>query len=43
MQTLLGAAGVSSSWLTFVYGALLVTGVVVGAKLLTLRPKGAYA
>ncbi len=43
MQTLLGAAGVSSSWLNFVYGAMLVAGVVVGAKLLTLRPKGAVA
>jgi ribose transport system permease protein len=41
MQTLLGAAGVSSSWLNFVYGAMLVAGVVVGAKLLTLRPRGA--
>jgi ribose transport system permease protein len=43
MQTLLGAAGVSSSWLNFVYGAMLVAGVVVGAKLLTLRPRGAAA
>jgi ribose transport system permease protein len=43
MQTLLGALGVSSSWLNFCYGALLVTGVVVGAKLLTLRPRGATA
>src|SRR4051794_20433190 len=40
MQTLLGALSVSSSWLNFVYGALLVVGVVVGAKLLTLRPRG---
>src|SRR3954454_17731965 len=43
MQTLLGALSVSSSWLNFVYGALLVVGVVVGAKLLTLRPRGAMA
>jgi ribose transport system permease protein len=43
MQTLLGAVGVSSSWLNFVYGAMLVAGVVVGAKLLTLRPRGAAA
>jgi ribose transport system permease protein len=43
MQTLLGALSVSSSWLNFVYGALLVVGVVVGAKLLTLRPRGATA
>jgi ribose transport system permease protein len=43
MQTLLGAVGVSSSWLNFVYGALLVTGVVVGAKLLALKPRGATA
>lgn len=39
MQTLLGALGVSSSWLNFVYGALLVTGVVVGAQMLTLKPR----
>ncbi|HVI17741.1 MAG TPA: hypothetical protein VM712_05160, partial [Gaiellales bacterium] len=43
MQTLLGALEVSSAWLTFVYGCLLVAGVVVGAKLLTLRPRGATA
>jgi ribose transport system permease protein len=43
MQTLLGAVGVSSSWLNFVYGAMLVSGVVVGAKLLTLKPRGAVA
>ena len=43
MQTLLGALEVSSAWLTFVYGCLLVAGVVVGAKLLTLRPRGAMA
>ena len=41
MQTLLGALSVSSSWLTFVYGALLVVGVVVGANLLTLKPREA--
>ena len=40
MQTLLGALEVSSAWLNFVYGCLLVAGVVVGAKLLTLRPRG---
>ena len=39
MQTLLGALSVSTSWLTFVYGALLVVGVVVGAKLLTIKPR----
>ena len=39
MQTLLGALEVSSAWLNFVYGCLLVAGVVVGAKLLTLRPQ----
>jgi ribose transport system permease protein len=43
MQTLLSALGVSSSWLNFVYGAMLVSGVVIGAKLLTLRPKAAAA
>ena len=43
MQTLLSALGVSSSWLQFVYGVMLVAGVVVGAKLLTLRPRGATA
>jgi ribose transport system permease protein len=43
MQTLLSAVGVSPSWLQFVYGAMLVSGVVVGAKLLTLKPKGAHA
>jgi ribose transport system permease protein len=43
MQTLLSAVGVSSSWLEFVYGVMLVAGVVVGAKLLTLRPAGAPA
>jgi len=43
MQTLLSAVGVSSSWLEFVYGIMLVAGVVVGAKLLTLRPSGATA
>ena len=43
MQTLLSAIGVSSSWLEFVYGVMLVAGVVVGAKLLTLRPRGATA
>ena len=43
MQTLLGAVGVSSSWLNFVYGALLVTGVVVGAQMLTLRPRSVAA
>ncbi|WCB93298.1 Ribose import permease protein RbsC [Baekduia alba] len=43
MQTLLGAVGVSSSWLTFVYGALLVTGVVIGAQMLTLKPRSAQA
>src|SRR3954467_2275368 len=43
MQTLLSALGVSSSWLQFVYGVMLVTGVVIGAKLLTLKPKGATA
>ncbi|MFL5847055.1 MAG: ABC transporter permease [Solirubrobacteraceae bacterium] len=41
MQTLLGALGVSSSWLNFVYGAMLVSGVVVGAKLLTLKSRTA--
>jgi ribose transport system permease protein len=41
MQTLLGALSVSSSWLTFVYGALLVVGVVVGANLLTFKPREA--
>ena len=40
VQTFLGAIGVSFSWMNFVYGAMLVTGVVVGAKLLTLKPKG---
>lgn len=39
MQTLLGALSISSSWLNFVYGVMLVAGVVVGAKLLTLKPK----
>jgi ribose transport system permease protein len=43
MQTLLGALDVSSAWLNFVYGCLLVAGVVVGAKLLTLRPREATA
>lgn len=43
MQTLLGAVGVSTSWLNFVYGAMLVTGVAVGAKLLMLRPQAARA
>ena len=43
MQTLLGALEVSSAWLNFVYGCLLVAGVVVGAKLLTLRPREATA
>jgi ribose transport system permease protein len=43
MQTLLSAIGVSTSWLEFVYGVMLVAGVVVGAKLLALRVKGAPA
>lgn len=43
MQTLLGALSVSSSWLEFVYGALLVIGVVVGARLLSLRAKESAA
>ena len=41
MQTLLSSAGVSSSWLEFVYGALLVAGVVVGGQLMAFRPAGA--
>ena len=41
MQTLLGALEVSSAWLNFVYGGLLVAGVVVGAQLLDRsRPRG---
>lgn len=39
LQTLLGALGVSSSWLNFVYGLLLVGGVVIGAKLVAPRPR----
>lgn len=39
MQILLSALDVSNSWLNFVYGAMLVTGVVVGAQLMTPRPK----
>lgn len=41
IQTLLGAAHVSSSWLQFVYGVMLVAGVVVGARLTSQRPKEA--
>jgi ribose transport system permease protein len=43
MQTFLSAVGVSSSWLNLVYGAMLVCGVVVGARLLTLKPQAAAA
>jgi ribose transport system permease protein len=43
LQTLLGALGVSSSWLNFVYGVLLVGGVVIGAKVLGTRPREALA
>ncbi|HEY7620151.1 MAG TPA: ABC transporter permease [Solirubrobacteraceae bacterium] len=43
LQTLLGAVGVSSSWLNFVYGALLVAGVVIGAKVVAPRSREAFA
>ena len=43
LQTLLGAVGVSATWLDVVYGGLLVVGVVVGARSHLLRPRAATA
>jgi ribose transport system permease protein len=43
LQTLLGALNVSSTWLQVVYGGLLVVGVVVGARMTSLRPRTAAA
>jgi ribose transport system permease protein len=43
LQTLLGAVGVSATWLQVVYGGLLVVGVVVGARLTSLRPRAVTA
>jgi ribose transport system permease protein len=38
MQTLLSAVNVPPTWNSVVYGGMLVGGVVVGARLMTLRP-----
>jgi ribose transport system permease protein len=38
MQTLLSAVNVPPTWNSVVYGGMLVAGVVVGARLMTLRP-----
>jgi ribose transport system permease protein len=43
LQTLLGSLHVSSTWLQVVYGGLLVVGVVVGARLTSLRPRAVAA
>jgi ribose transport system permease protein len=38
MQTLLSALNVPPTWLNVVYGGMLVAGVIVGARLVALRP-----
>jgi ribose transport system permease protein len=38
MQTFLSAVNVPPTWINVVYGGMLVTGVVVGARLVALRP-----
>lgn len=43
LQTLLGSLHVSSTWLQVVYGGLLILGVIVGARLTTLRPRAVRA
>lgn len=43
MQTLLSALNVPPTWLNVVYGGMLVAGVLVGARLVSLRPAAAKA
>jgi ribose transport system permease protein len=38
MQTLLPAIGVSPNWLSIVYGAMLIGGVLLGARLTSMSP-----
>jgi hypothetical protein len=43
MQTFLSAVNVPPTWNSVVYGGMLVAGVVVGARLVALRPLGRKA
>ena len=40
IQVLLGALSVPSNWLSVVYGAMLLFGVLVGAAVMMYRPRG---